>query len=247
MMRRVRRRAQPRRPSPTRPSVARRVDALRGARLACRQPKQHAADGEIGLRLIVLERIARPIPRLAEILGGLRGHHLANALVSFLFACTGPVALILTVGIAGGLKPAEIASWISIAFGLGGVITFAMSYLYRQPLAMAWTIPGTAIVGAGLLKFPYPEIVGAYVVAGARLDWRVQEDHGLDAAAHCDGDGSGPVPQIRCARDRRLRQGADRGGGRDGRVCAVLPAAPAWPFRAAGGGGACGGCRCDWR
>ncbi|HEY7609720.1 MAG TPA: benzoate/H(+) symporter BenE family transporter [Alphaproteobacteria bacterium] len=117
----------------------------------------------------MLERIARPRPGFADILAGLRGHHLANALVSFLFACTGPVALILTVGIAGGLKPAEIASWISIAFMLGGAITFAMSILYRQPLAMAWTIPGTAIVGAGLLKFPYPEIVGAYVVTGALM------------------------------------------------------------------------------
>jgi benzoate membrane transport protein len=110
---------------------------------------------------LVLERIARPRPSFAEIVASVRGHHLANALVSFLFACTGPVALILTVGIAGGLKPAEIASWISVAFGLGGVITLTMSLLYRQPLAMAWTIPGTAIVGAGLLKFPYPEIVGA--------------------------------------------------------------------------------------
>jgi len=120
-------------------------------------------------RFIVLERVSRPSPGLGDILGGVRGHHLANAVVSFLFACTGPVALILTVGIAGGLKPAEIASWISVAFGLGGVITFTMSYLYRQPLAMAWTIPGTAIVGAGLLKFPYDEIVGAYVVTGALM------------------------------------------------------------------------------
>ena len=121
------------------------------------------------MRLLVLERFAQPRPSFREILGALRGQHFGNALVSFLFACTGPVALILTVGIAGGLKPAEIASWVSLAFMLGGVITFAMSYFYRQPLAMAWTIPGTAIVGAGLLKFPYPEIVGAYVVTGVLM------------------------------------------------------------------------------
>lgn len=117
----------------------------------------------------MLERFARPSPSLREVLGKLRGYHFANAVVSFLFACTGPVALILTVGIAGGLKPAEIASWVSLAFMLGAVITFAMSYLYRQPLAIAWTIPGTAIVGAGLLKFTYAEIVGAYVVTGALM------------------------------------------------------------------------------
>lgn len=117
-------------------------------------------------RFVVLERIVRPLPRVGEIIGGFRGQHLANAAVSFLFACTGPVALILTVGIAGGLKPEEIASWISIAFGLGGIITIVMSTLYRQPLAIAWTISGSAIAGAALMKFPYAEIVGAYVVTG---------------------------------------------------------------------------------
>lgn len=121
------------------------------------------------MRLLVLERFAQPRPSFREVMGSLRGHHFATALVSFLFACTGPVALILTVGIAGGLKPVEIASWVSLAFMLGGALTFAMSWLYRQPLAMAWTIPGTAIVGAGLLKFPYPEIVGAYVVTGVLM------------------------------------------------------------------------------
>jgi benzoate membrane transport protein len=170
MMRRAEHRAQPQGPGRARLTGIgpKRVDALRFARLACR-PQREEQDRETELRLLVLERFARPWPSAGEMAGGLRGHHVANALVSFLFACTGPVALILTVGIAGGLKPAEIASWISIAFGLGGVITFAMSYFYRQPLAMAWTIPGTAIVGAGLLKFPYAEIVGAYVVTGALM------------------------------------------------------------------------------
>ncbi len=116
--------------------------------------------------MIGLEPIARALPRAGEMLRDLSGSHFANGAVSFLFACTGPVALILTIGLAGGLKPAEIASWISIAFGFGGIVTAAMSYLYRQPLAMAWTIPGTAIAGAGMLKFPYDQVVGAYVVTG---------------------------------------------------------------------------------
>ena len=109
------------------------------------------------MRLLVLERFARPWPGMGEILANARGFHFANALVSFLFACTGPVALILTVGIAGGLKPAEIASWISIAFGLGGIITFAMSYFYRQPLAMAWTLSSgspAASRAAGAMSMP---------------------------------------------------------------------------------------------
>lgn len=118
---------------------------------------------------MALERIVRPLPGLGETIGHLRGLHLANATVSFLFACTGPVALILSIGITGSLKPEEIASWIFIAFVLGGVLTFVLSWIYRQPLAHAWTISGTAIVGAVAHRFDYDQIVGAYMATGALL------------------------------------------------------------------------------
>lgn len=106
-------------------------------------------------------------PRVAETLLAVRPHHLANAVVAFLFAATGPVALILTIGIAGRLPTETLSSWIFIGFVAGGGITFAMSWFYKQPLAFAWTISGTAIAGQALLKYPFAEIVGAYMVTGA--------------------------------------------------------------------------------
>ena len=115
----------------------------------------------------MFERPAPDRPRLAETLLGLRPHHLANAVVAFLFASTGPVALILTIGIAGGLSTETLSSWIFIGFVGGGAITFTMSWIYKQPLAFAWTISGTAIAGPALLKYPFGEIVGAYMVTGA--------------------------------------------------------------------------------
>jgi len=115
----------------------------------------------------VFERPAPDRPRLAETLLAVRPHHLANAVVAFLFASTGPVALILTIGIAGRLSTEAMSSWIFIGFAGGGAITFAMSWFYKQPLAFAWTISGTAIAGQALLKYPFSEIVGAYMVTGA--------------------------------------------------------------------------------
>ena len=38
----------------------------------------------------------------------------ANALIGFIFAATGPVAVILSVGTRGGLSPDELASWVSV-------------------------------------------------------------------------------------------------------------------------------------
>ncbi|MYF09214.1 MAG: hypothetical protein F4233_15250, partial [Rhodospirillaceae bacterium] len=115
----------------------------------------------------VFELPTRDQPKIAETLLAVRPHHLANAVVAFLFASTGPVALILTIGIAGGLSTETLSSWIFIGFVAGGAITFAMSWLYKQPLAFAWTISGTAIAGQALLKYPFAEIVGAYMVTGA--------------------------------------------------------------------------------
>lgn len=106
-------------------------------------------------------------PNIVETLLAVRPNHLANAVVAFLFASTGPVALILTIGIAGRLSTEAMSSWIFIGFVAGGAITFAMSWFYKQPLAFAWTISGTAIAGQALLKYPFAEIVGAYMATGA--------------------------------------------------------------------------------
>ncbi len=109
----------------------------------------------------------RPGP--IETLRNLRGYHLVNSVVAFLFASTGPVALILTVGIKGGLSADDLASWIFIGFVGGGTLTLIVSHVYRQPLAFGWTISGTAIVGPALLKYPFPEIVGTYMATGALM------------------------------------------------------------------------------
>lgn len=106
-------------------------------------------------------------PRPGQTLLAVRPHHLVNALVAFLFASTGPVALILTIGIAGGLSTENLSSWIFIGFVGGGAITLVMSWIYKQPLAFAWTISGTAIAGPALLKYEFGEVVGAYIVTGA--------------------------------------------------------------------------------
>lgn len=117
----------------------------------------------------MFESPARDRPGPIDTLLNLRGYHLVNAVVAFLFASTGPVALILTVGIKGGLSAEDLASWIFIGFVGGGALTLIISHVYRQPLAFGWTISGTAIVGPALLKYPFPEIVGTYMVTGALM------------------------------------------------------------------------------
>ncbi|MDP9096692.1 MAG: benzoate/H(+) symporter BenE family transporter [Pseudomonadota bacterium] len=89
-----------------------------------------------------------------------------NGIIGMLFATTGPIAIILSVGTAGHLTAAELASWIFGIFFFNGIITIAMSWTYRQPLCFFWTIPGTVLVGPSLQHLAFGEVIGAYYLTG---------------------------------------------------------------------------------
>ncbi|MGC4026727.1 MAG: benzoate/H(+) symporter BenE family transporter [Mesorhizobium sp.] len=94
---------------------------------------------------------------------------LTNAFVAFLFAASAPVAIILSAGAKGGLSQLDIASWIFAAFAINGVLTIAMSVIYRQPLAFFWTIPGTVLVASALQHLSFAEVIGAYFLTAALI------------------------------------------------------------------------------
>jgi len=96
-------------------------------------------------------------------------HNLVNGLVGFLFATTGPLAILLSVSIKGGLSEEYIASWIFAGYGFGGVLSILASLIYRQPIGMAWTIPGAVLLGPALDHLTFPEVVGAYLVTGVLI------------------------------------------------------------------------------
>jgi benzoate membrane transport protein len=88
-----------------------------------------------------------------------------NGIIGLVFAATGPVAVILAVG-RQGLTPAELASWIFGVFFLNGILTVLACWLYRQPLAFFWTIPGTVLVGPALGHLSFREVIGAFYATG---------------------------------------------------------------------------------
>ncbi len=121
-----------------------------------------------------LEAAIRPPTRPATVLRDAGTVYAVNGLIGFIFAATGPVAVILSVGLRGGLSESDLASWIFGAFFLNGWITLLFSWLYRQPLAFFWTIPGTVLVGPALEHLSFPEVIGAFVASGvvmALLGW----------------------------------------------------------------------------
>lgn len=92
-----------------------------------------------------------------------------SGLIGFIFAATGPVAIVLAVGTRGGLSEAQLASWLFGSFFINGILTIALSWLYRSPLVFFWTIPGTVLVGPALTHMSFAEVCGAFIATGALM------------------------------------------------------------------------------
>ena len=115
---------------------------------------------------MALERPLQPMPRPSEFVCGLSLTHATNALIGFVFAASGPIAIILTAGTQGRLSEAEIASWVFGALFGNGLLSIFFCWRYRTPLVFFWTIPGTVLVGPALLNASYPDVIGAFIAAG---------------------------------------------------------------------------------
>jgi benzoate membrane transport protein len=118
---------------------------------------------------MALEKFSLPLPAPRQMLADSGGVYAANAVVAFLFAASGPVAIILAVGARGGLAESDIASWIFAAFFVNGLIGLAFSILYRQPLVFLWSMPGAVLVGPALEHLSFQEVVGAFIATGALM------------------------------------------------------------------------------
>jgi benzoate membrane transport protein len=116
-----------------------------------------------------LEKTIQPLPGLRKLLGDSGGVYVANAVVAFLFSCTGPVAIILSVAAGAGLSEGDIASWIFGGFFLNSIITLAFSLAYRQPLVFLWSIPGSVLLGPALGHLAFAEVVGTFLATGVLM------------------------------------------------------------------------------
>ncbi|MFC7339849.1 benzoate/H(+) symporter BenE family transporter [Saccharopolyspora griseoalba] len=121
-------------------------------------------DRDEAVRQHRFERPAAPTTGPRRVLRDLSGSSIAGGVVGLVFSATGPIAVILSAGAGGGLSSGQLASWVFGVFFLNGVLTALASWLYRQPLAFFWTIPGTVVVGASLDHLRWPEVLGAFVV-----------------------------------------------------------------------------------
>ena len=116
--------------------------------------------------------LERPTVRPAgprRILRDLGLSYVSNGAIGLIFAASGPIAVTLAVGTAGGLTQGQLSSWVFGILFSGGAATLLMSLIYRQPLGFAWSIPGTVLLGPSLQHLSFPEVVGAFFTSGVLI------------------------------------------------------------------------------
>ncbi len=88
---------------------------------------------------------------------------------AFLFAATGPLIILLTSANQAKLPFETTVSWIFIVYVSSGVGMILLSLYYRQPIVLAWSIPGAALVGDVMVHNQFSDVVGAYLVTAILL------------------------------------------------------------------------------
>ena len=65
-----------------------------------------------------------------------------------------------------GLESAQTASWVwAVSIG-SGIVGLMLSLFTRQPVLVAWSVPGAALLLTVLGNYGFSEAIGAYIVAG---------------------------------------------------------------------------------
>ena len=90
-------------------------------------------------------------------------------ITAFVWYAFGAVPLHIAVSGQLGLSTAQTSSWIFVVWFSGAIASIWLSYQFRQPIPITWTIPGLVYLGTLAERFSFAEIVGANLVAGVLL------------------------------------------------------------------------------
>jgi benzoate membrane transport protein len=89
--------------------------------------------------------------------------------VAVLVGFTSSVAIVFQAAQAFGATPAETASWMwALGWGMG-LATLLPSLWWRQPVMVAWSTPGAALLATAGAGYTLADAVGAFLVCGALI------------------------------------------------------------------------------
>ncbi len=86
--------------------------------------------------------------------------------VAVLVGFTSSVALVFGAAQALGASATQIGSWLGALCLAMGLLTIGFSWYYRQPIMVAWSTPGAALLTTSLVGVLPSDAVGAFIFCG---------------------------------------------------------------------------------
>ncbi|RED52208.1 benzoate/H(+) symporter BenE family transporter [Aestuariispira insulae] len=95
--------------------------------------------------------------------------HISAGFVSVLVGYTGAAAIVFQAAQAAGATPDQVGSWM-LALGLGmGLCGIGLTLWFKQPVLIAWSTPGAALLTVSLAGVSMAEAVGAFLFCSALI------------------------------------------------------------------------------
>jgi benzoate membrane transport protein len=105
----------------------------------------------------------RALPRSLNI------NNVTAALIATVFSLTGPVILLINIANTAHLTNQQTVTWLVSIYFISGALMVFLALTYRQPIAIAFSLPGIVVVGGLMKVFSLNQMVGGYVFAGLIL------------------------------------------------------------------------------
>lgn len=95
--------------------------------------------------------------------------YISAGFVAVLVGYAGAGAIVFQAANAAGATPDQISSWLW-AVGVGmGVSSIGLTLFYRQPILIAWSTPGAALLATSLPGIPMGDAIGAFIFSSVLL------------------------------------------------------------------------------
>ncbi len=93
--------------------------------------------------------------------------NITAALIATVFSLAGPIILLIKVANEAHLTNEQTGSWLMMIYLVSGILMVTLALYYRQPIAIAFSLPGIVVIGGLLKVFSLEQMVAGYVFGGA--------------------------------------------------------------------------------
>ena len=107
--------------------------------------------------------------KLSAIAHDINSQALWAGLTAFVWYAFGAVPLHIAVAGQLGLTASQSSSWIFIIWTTGAAASIGLSFYYRIPVPITWSIPGLIYLGTLAGEFTFAEIAAANLIAGVMI------------------------------------------------------------------------------